>query len=265
MKKQKRTFKQFFKRKVQKIKQFFKYFIFSKRNVFTWLWQVIKSLFHKGSIYTSLGAHLISGYMGSGKTLFANQIIQGIDKEKYFVISNIDEFNDVKTFNLNEIFYNGGQQKSFPTEDERGRKLWAVVFDEINLTFNRRMNRTKDYNEVFTGLVEFLVSSRHQNIPRVYFIGQKLELQDTQLQSLFKYQHDIIQTKRFPFYWFYKMFYHIEYIPRKLVIVNRVKSIDDEFIELNLDKVKILKSSLLSYNTKALGEAYASLPKANIS
>ena len=248
----------------KKVIKFFKYFIFSKQNVFTWLWHVIKSLFKKGSIYTALGAHLVSGYMGSGKTLFVNQLRNGIDKEKYFVLSNIAEFNDVKTFNLNDIFYEGEQKKSFPTEDEKGRKLWGVIFDEINLTFNRRNNRTRDYNDVFTGLVEFLVSSRHQNIPRVYFIGQKLELQDTQLQSLFKYQHDIIQTIRFPFYWFYKMFYHVEYIPRKLVIVNRVKSIDDDFIELNLNKVKILKSSLLSYNTKALGEAYASLPKAEI-
>lgn len=248
----------------KKVIKFFKYFIFSKQNVFTWLWQVIKGLFKKGSIYTALGAHLVSGYMGSGKTLFVNQLRNSIDKEKYFVLSNIAEFNDVKTFNLNDIFYEGEQKKSFPIEDEKGRKLWGIIFDEINLTFNRRNNRTRDYNDVFTGLVEFLVSSRHQNIPRVYFIGQKLELQDTQLQSLFKYQHDIIQTKRFPFYWFYKMFYHVEYIPRKLVIVNRVKSIDDEFIELNLDKVKILKSSLLSYNTKALGEAYASLPKADI-
>ena len=249
---------------MKKIKKFFKYFIFSKQNIFTWLWQVIKGLFKKSNIYTALGAHLVSGYMGSGKTLFVNQLRNAIDKDKYFVLSNIKEFNDVKTFNLNDIFFDGEQKKSFPTTDEKGRKLWGIIFDEINLTFNRRNNRTRDYNDVFTGLVEFLVSSRHQNIPRVYFIGQKLELQDTQLQSLFKYQHDIIQTKRFPFYWFYKMFYHIEYIPRKLVIVNRVKSIDDEFIELNVGKVKILKSSLLTYNTKALGEAYAQLPPAKI-
>lgn len=251
------------KKKQSKIKRFFKYFIFSKKNVFTWLWEIIKSLFKKGNIYTALGAHLVSGYMGSGKTLFVNQLRNSIDKDKYFVLSNIKEFNDVKTFNLNDIFFDGEQQKSFPTEDERGRKLWAIIFDEINLTFNRRNNRTRDYNDVFTGLIEFLVSSRHQNIPRIYFIGQKLELQDTQLQSLFKYQHDIIQTKRFPFYWFYKIF-DLQYIPKKLVIVNRVKSIDDDFLELNLDKVKILKTSLLTYNTKALGEAYASLPKAEI-
>lgn len=248
----------------KKIGKWFKYVFFSKQNIFTWLWQVFIGLFHKPNIYTANGAHLISGYMGSGKTLLANQLRNSVDNEKYFIISNIKEFNGVKTFNLNDIFQGGNQVKSFPTTDEKGRKIWAIIFDEINLTFNRRNNRQRDYNEIFTGLVEFLVSCRHQGIPRVYFIGQKLELQDTQLQSLFKFQHDIIQTKRFPFYWFYKMFKHIEYIPRKLVIVNRVKSVDDEFIELNVDKVKILKSSLLTYNTKALGETYAQLPKATL-
>ena len=240
------------------------YYLFSKQNIFTWLWLIIKGLFKKGSIYHSNGAHLISGYPGSGKTLFMNQIIRSVNSEKYFFLSNIKEFDNVKTFNLEDIFANGEQIRSFPTVDEKGRKLYGIIFDEINLQFNRRMNKSSEYNNLFMGLIEFLVSHRHQNIPRVYFIGQKLELQDGQLQSLFKYQHDIIKTKRWPAYWYYKEFKFVVYIPRKIDIVNRVKSIDDEFLELNMQRIKIDRRSLTTYNTKALGEQYSQLEKVKV-
>lgn len=239
-----------------------KYLFFEKQNVFTWLWEIIKGLFRRKSIYHANGSHITTGYPGSGKTLFQNHILNQIDKDKYFMYCNIKEFDSdfVKVFKLEDMFQDGKQVKRFPTTDEQGRKCYGIILDEINLQFNRRMNRTSDYNNLFIGLVEFLVSHRHQDIPRVYFIGQKLELQDTQLFSLFKYQHDIIRTKRRPKYWYYKMFYYIEYIPTKLFIVNRVKDLDDEFIELNLDKIKIKRYDLLNYNTKALANNYINLP-----
>ena len=161
------------------------------------------------------------------------------------------------------MFKKGKQVKKFPTTDEKGRKIYAVIFDEINLEFNRRMNRTREYNELFIGLIEFLVSHRHQGIPRIYFIGQKLDLQDKQLQSLFKFQHEIIDTKRRYKYWYYHLFSFLK-IPRKLTIVNRVKNLEDDFIELNLDKIKIERSSLLTYNTLALANNYEKLPEVSI-
>lgn len=247
-KKQKKTFK-----------EKMRYYIFSKQNVFVWLWKIICGLFNKPSIYRAAGTHFISGYPGSGKTLLMNKLIQETDNEKYFFLSNLKEFNGVRTFDINDIFKDNKQVKSFPKKDEKGRKIYAVVFDEINLCFNKRLNRKSDYNDLFVGLIEFLVSHRHQGIPRVYFIGQKLELQDTQLQSLFKYQHDIIQTKRFPFYWLYKKLNVINYAPRKLKIVNRVKSVDNDFLELNAEKIKITRENMETYNTCALGEMYAKL------
>ncbi len=251
-------------KKKKKKQNIFKYLFFSKQNVFVWLFLIIKGLFSRGSIYHANGAHLISGYPGSGKTLFMNQLRNSVDNEKYFFLSNIKEFDGVKTFNLEDIFSNGEQIRSFPTVDEKGRKLYAVIFDEINLQFNRRMNKSSDYNNLFIGLIEFLVSHRHQDVPRVYFIGQKLELQDGQLQSLFKYQHDIIRTKRWPAYWYYKENKKVVFIPRKIDIVNRVKSIDDEFLELNMQRIKIERNSLTTYNTKALGEQYSKLEKVKV-
>ncbi len=247
-----------------RISRLLKWLFRPPRNILSFIWKLILSLFgRKTSIYTALGAHFISGYPGSGKTLLCNQLIQSIDKDKYFCLSNIKEFANVGSFNLSDIFNGGKQVKKFPIKDDKDRQLYAVIFDEINLDFNRRMNRTREYNELFIGLIEFLVAHRHQGVPRVYFIGQKLDLQDTQLQSLFKFQHEIIDTKRRYRYWYYHLFSFLK-IPVKIGVVNRVKNLEDEFIEINFDKIKINRSSLLSYNTKALAEIYEALPEVKI-
>lgn len=237
--------------------------IFNKRNVFTWLFNIIKYLLHKEGILHAPGSHIITSYPGGGKTLTVNKIINQVDRSKYFFLSNIDEFEGVKSFDICELFGNTTQQKSIPLVDEYGRKLYAIIFDEINLTFNKRLNRRSDYNDIFVGLIEFLVSHRHQGVPRVYFIGQKLELQDTQLQSLFKYQHDIIRTKRRPKYWFYYDNGYIAMIPHKLVFMHRIKSQEaqDQFVDYKKTRLKIKENDLKTYNTKALAMNYISLPK----
>lgn len=244
----------------ERIKQgFLKYYFSKDRNIFKWFIKVIISLFNSGDILFAKGSHIITAYPGGGKTLLANHIVNEIDPEKYFILSNMKEFEFCDAFKIEDIFCDSKQVKSFPTTDERGRKLYAVIFDEINLSFNKRINKKSSYNDIFVGLIEFLVSHRHQDIPRVYFLGQKLELQDTQLQSLFKFHHDIYKAKRFPKYWFYKDKGYIDYIPYKLKILNRVKSIDDEFIEVSKSKVKIKMRDLLTYDTKFLGNSYKQL------
>lgn len=244
--------------------------IFSRRNIFVWLFLVIKNLFSgEGDLLHALGSHIITGYPGAGKTLLMNHIKNSVDHDKYFFISNIPEFEEVGTFKLTDVFDENMQIKSFPIKDELGRSLYGIIFDEVNLSFNKRLNMRKDYNEIFIGLIEFLVTHRHQGIPRVYFIGQKLELQDTQLQSLFKYQHDIVKKRVWPKYKPYNLSGKLIYYPIKLKIINRIKAIDEtreeQFIDVNKKKIKISQNDLESYNTRALGEAYAKLPKAEIS
>lgn len=242
-----------------------KHLLFSNRNIFKWLFLVIKGLFKKEDILKAKGTHIITGYPGSGKTLLMNRIINSVDSEKYFFLSNIPEFNGVKTFNLTDIFNNTEQVKSFPLRDDKGRRLYAIIFDEINLQFNKRLNRKTDYNDLFIGLIEFLITARHQGVKRVYFIGQKLELQDTQLISLFKYQHDIFKTKRRPKYWFYYENGYVDYIPTKLKVINRIKDQTDQFIDLpKKAKYKINKRHLTTYNTAILGETYAKLENVKI-
>ena len=244
----------------RKQSSFLRYYFISKQNIFTYLFNVIKSIFARQSILHAKGTHFVSAYPGGGKTLLMSHLINDVDKSKYFFISNMAEFNDVKTIDIEKIFFDNKQNFSIPTKDEHGRTLYAIIFDEINLNFNKRLNRKTTYNDIFIGLVEFLVSHRHQDIPRIYFIGQKLELQDTQLISLFKYHHDIIKCKRWPFYWFYKENKYIDFIPRKLIIDNYVKDFNDNFLLLSTKKVKIKENDLKSYDTKYLGNLYKNLP-----
>lgn len=253
--------------------------LIEKPSVFKFSIEIIKNfLKRKKSIYHALGTHIISGYMGSGKTLLMNCIINSVDKNKYFFISNIKEFNqeNVYNFDLEELFSETKQICSIPTTDKYGRKLYALILDEINLKFNRRLNKTKEYNNQFVGLVEFLVSSRHQDVPRVYFIGQKLELQDSQLQSLFYYWHDCLKCKKIPSINIFKDTEKIVYRPYKIIIRN-YKKIQTEGLEtyvpliyksflFGLIKIKRFKYKVSyydtqTYNTTALATQYKELPE----
>lgn len=228
--------------------------------------KVILSIFKRNKGIKSNGTHFIAGLPGSGKTLLVNSIINEFDKEKYFFLSNLKEFNqeNVYSFKMTDIFSDNTQIKSFPLIDHKGRKLGGIIFDEINLHFNKRLNRKGEYNDIFVGLIEFLVSHRHQGVPRLYFIGQKLELQDTQLVSLFKYYHDIVRTKRVPKYWHYLANHKVVvWLPFKIKYLTYTKDINDEFklIKERPFVKKIRKRDLLSYDTKALGKLYKDLPK----
>lgn len=230
---------------------------------------VVKGLFTRKSLLKAAGTHFIAGYPGSGKTLLMNSIISQYDPKKYFFLCNMGEFNghdNVYSFKLEEVFKDQKQVRSFPVIDHLGRKLAGVIFDEINLNFNRRANNQKSYNEIFIGLIEFLVSHRHQGVPTIWFIGQKMELQDGQLQLLFKYYHDIVITKRRPSYWIYKEAKEentIVYLPTKIKYNNYVKSFQDEFILTRQSIKKFTKKDFTTYNTKYLGEEYRKLPILN--
>ena len=241
-------------------------YVFSKHNIFVWLFLIVKNWLCKPSILHNPGTHIITAYPGGGKTLLANKIINDVDSEKYFFLSNMKEFSsdNVYAFNLEDIFRDNEQIASFPTIDEKGRRLYGVIFDEINLTFNKRLNRKSSYNDIFIGLIEFLVSHRHQDVPRVYFIGQKLELQDTQLQSLFKIQHDIIKCRKFPKYKPYNLSGNLIYYPTKLKVVHKIKNDLDEFLAYKKQKIKITEKDYNTYNTKYLGSIYKNKQKIDV-
>ena len=231
---------------------------------FVCLWQWLKRIFTRAiSVYHRRGSHIITGYPGIGKTLLMSKLINDVDATKYFFITNINEFyaENVIHYNVFGLFYDGKQIKRLPTRDYKGRKLYGLILDEINLKFNRRLNRNRDYNNSFVGLIELIITHRHQQIPRIYFIGQKLELQDGQLQSLFKYWHNIIYKKERPIWEYYRDNKGYIIAPKKLFIENYVKSYQDEYLQSEqLDQVKIKYKDLTTYNTLGLAETYQDLP-----
>lgn len=233
------------------------------------IWEAIKRFFTlKTSIYHRKGSHIITGYPGAGKTLMMNKIVNDVNPEKYFFISNVDEFyqDNVIHYNVFSMFENNTQVAKLPLNHynkklDKNLKLYGVILDEINLKYNKRLNRSKSYNDSFVGLIEFIITHRHQGIPRVYFIGQKLELQDTQLQSLFKYWHNIIFNKMKPSYPYYRDENKFIIAPRTLFIENFIKGVGDEYTqEDEISEVKITYEDLKSYNTLGLAQTYETLP-----
>lgn len=235
--------------------------------------EAIKRFFTmKTSIYHRKGVHFIGGYMGAGKTLFASHIVDEVndkesnylDSSKWFFITNVDEFyqRNVIHYNLFSMFENSQQVARLPIRDKKGRKLYAVIIDEINLKYNKRLNRSKNYNNSFVGLIEMIITMRHQGVKRVYFIGQKLELQDTQLQSLFKYYHKIVFNLQKPNYYYYRNEDKFVIAPKKLFIENYIKGYDDLWEqETEAEEVKISYEDLKNYNTLGLADTYKELPE----
>lgn len=220
-----------------------------------WLFRNTPSIYRRGT-------HIITGYPGAGKTLLANYIVNNVDSNEYFFITNKNEFmqENIYHFDIWSLFDDYKQVQRLPTTDEKGRKLYGLIIDEINLEFNKRLNRSNEYNKRFVALIELLVTSRHQGINRVYFIGQKLELQDTQLQSLFKYWHNIIANKNKAYYQFYVEKNKIIFAPKRLIVESKIKSLGDEYDFLNFEKFNIKYNDLITYDTRGLSVDYSKLP-----
>lgn len=70
------------------------------------------------------------------------------------------------------------------------RNFDNIVLDEWLTEMNHRLNRTKDYNNTFLALITMIAHMRHQKMKRIYVLSQ-IDNTDTQLLSMFKYQHEI--------------------------------------------------------------------------
>lgn len=237
-------------------------YVFCRYNVFSWGIAILKSL-KNDDILTRNGTHFISAYPGGGKSLLLSYLINKVEEEKpgqYFWLCNLPEYKqeNVYSFNMDDIFQDGKQVKKFPLFRD-GRRLYAVIFDEINLSFNRRMNGQKFYNDKFIGLIEFLTSRRHQGIEKVYFLGQRLDLQDVQLQLLFLYHHDILKIKKFPLYKKYNESGKLVFYPVKLKILNKIKNDKQEYDNISVRKLKISEKDFSSYDTHVLKQDYNKL------
>lgn len=244
-----------------------------KPNRLKFFWIILKYWF-KGIFSNPLyanGVHFFEAPSGTGKTLLANIILQNSTNDHQFWYSNLNQFEAEKqaVFVPESMFANGKQIAKLPKSLEiNGKKKWAngIIFDELNASFNRRMNRKTSYNDVFIGLMEMIVSHRHQGMNKLYFLGQSKQLQDGQIQQVFKFYHVIYAKKRWN-YELYKIGNGVNKTPKKLKVLHHIRTpeIDGNgnpvFVHFKTSKIKVsTEKHLLTYNHLGYAEKYNKLP-----
>ena len=180
---------------------------------------------------------------------------------------NIAEFDTQKviTIDINTMFCDGEQRYKLDTHLD-GKRCKGLIIDEINANFNRRLNNRKLYNDVFVGLMEFVVTARHQGIERIYFIGQDLSLQDGQLQQVIKYRHLVYANKKYN-YELYKDTGNIALLPKRLKIIHQIKQSGKDprgmpiFTTFKVSKMDVdYDKHIKTYNHKGYADKYNTLP-----
>lgn len=221
----------------------------------------------KGNVLFSEGVHFITAPSGGGKTLLSNYILRSLCKDyKFFMWVNINQYDELMTehFNINEIFQDSEQKYKLPKSIE-GKYSKGIIIDEVNLTFNRRENKKKDYNDIFIPLMKFLVTHRHQNQNRAYLLGQNRNLQDTQIQSILKYQHRVFCSKKYKYYFFREQ-NKMVYAPKKMKVITELNIGQDNsgftiWKQIKKQKIKVTIELLNSYDTHGFAEFVKYLPE----
>jgi len=194
-----------------------------------------------------------------------NYIIRNLLSKNGFFWANINEFyhDRVHTFDLKKVFGNGDQK--YRLDKKIGSQFCkGIVYDELNAFFNRRNNKNRDYNDRFIPLMASTVIHRHNGIPRVYFIGQSLLLQDTQIAQVLKYRHYVTARYRWRYY-FFRNELKMVFAPYKLKVEHFKKIGIDEKGEpiwkaIGKEKIKIAPIYLETFNTHAFAELTEKLP-----
>lgn len=239
------------------------------RFIFKVIWEWLKG---SPSPLFSQGVHLIHGVSGSGKTLLMNIIMRSILQKDGFAWSNIDEFmhDRVRTFELDDLFEHGKQikklNKYITDKDGKRHRCKLVIIDEINQKFNKRMNRSQEYNDKFIPLISMIVVHRHVLTDRVYLIGQSFMMQDGQLQTIMKLRHEVNASKRWRYYWFRELDKFL-YLPKHLKVIHyKNAGIDNNGVIIwekmfVASKIKVDPIHLLTYDTHAFAKLTEKLPE----
>lgn len=238
-----------------------------KRSRISFLFKILsRSLKGKGNILFAQGTHYITAPSGGGKTMLVNYIIRTItERLGGFFWVNMDEFDSkiTKTFDMTRLFESGQQKYRLPTKDDYKRFSQGIVYDEFNASYNRRMNRTTEYNETFVPLIKSVVTHRHQGHQRIYILGQMK--QDTQLQEILQYKHLVFASKGYR-YWYYRERDKLVSVPKKLTVISYVKIGEDSsgnatYKEISKQKIKVSIEILETYNTHAFADMFKDLPE----
>jgi len=224
-----------------------------------------------GDLLYSTGVHFIHGAGGSGKSLLMNIILNELLKNGGFVWCSLDEFDHdrVRYFDVNSMFKDGKQQfrlNKFLTINGKTEKCVALIVEELNYQFNRRLNKTADYNNTFIPFMSYLVTSRHRLTDRVYMIGQSLLLQDGQIPTIVKVRHDV-RSKKGWWYQFWREDLKMIFAPKQLKVthyVNNGCSPDGNVTWAKIkkpSKIDVTYRDLTTYRTHAMEFDDDGLPK----
>ena len=238
---------------------------FKKSRPVFWFHILINWLMQRKNPMFNNGIHYIDGNTGTGKTLLMNIVQRQLLKDTGFMYSNVNEFysDRVKNFEMVDIWNEGETKFQLPSYIPELGSNKGLIFDEINRIFNRRLNRTNVYNDIFVPLVNWCVTHRHKRIPRIYFIGQNVELQDTQLQSIIRYRH-IVNSKKKYFYYFWKNELILIRAPYKIKVEHTIiNKATNQFKKFASTKFKVTIQDLLTYNTYGFENDTADLPVYN--
>lgn len=179
---------------------------------YNWLWFIF--LKHQGKKILPIfenGTHFGYALQGGGKSSLAYNIMEHLRiltglgsyvnvelekprydpiKQNWYKLHQLFSETDYwglkeQTDNLGNTYYESTQLKGFDI-----KKFRNVIIDELFSLFNQRENKKSSYNNVFIGLMKSIVHQRHAEIDRYYFFSQ-IEKTDVQLESIFKWVHQI--------------------------------------------------------------------------
>lgn len=220
----------------------------------------------KGNVLFAPGTHFIGAPSGGGKTLLSNFIIRTLT-ERFggFFWVNKDQYDTkiTKPFDMLKLFQNGEQKFKLSTKDKYNRYSLGIVYDEFNASYNRRMNRTTEYNETFVPLIKSVVTHRHQGHKRIYILGQMR--QDTQLTEIIQFKHTVFNSKRYSYYYFREKNQFIS-VPKYLTVFSEIKigetqTGDPIYKNIGKQKIKITIELLETYDTHAFASMFDNLPE----
>jgi hypothetical protein len=225
----------------------------------------LKYLKRKPNPGIAQGFHYIDGPTGGGKTLYMNILLTKLLSNGGFMWANIDEFKNKNAyvFDMEKVWSSGKQNLRLNNYIEPNY-CKGIIFDEINRFFNRRANKEKTYNDIFIPMINSLFTHRHDGYPRIYFLGQNVVLQDTQIQSVLKWKH-LVSCKYKYYYVYFRNEYKLISAPSILTVEHHKKIASNSdgtpiFKLVSKEKIKIINEYLESFDTHAFSKIIESLP-----
>lgn len=172
-------------------------------------WYLKRANIYEHNILFEQGVHFFVALQGGGKSTLSYELISRLlaatGKSAYvnakFEVPKYDPISEkfylyFKYFKLLDFFDLTSTSDDVRSQIEVtqlkkfNRNFDTIVLDEWLTEMNHRLNRTKDYNNIFMALITMIAHMRHQKIKRIYVLSQ-IDNTDIQLYSMFKYVHEI--------------------------------------------------------------------------